>query len=135
MLNVISTIAIRLSRSIFHRERGILGLIFIGLIFGSVASHASIDENDAPKTHTVIIKRFKFVPETLTIKAGDTVVWINKDLAPHTATSDVEEDRWDTERLNKNEEKAITFTDIGSQKYFCLYHPNMRGEIIVEKSE
>ena len=40
-----------------------------------------------PKTHTVTIEAMRFQPETLTVAAGDTIVWVNKDVVPHTATS------------------------------------------------
>ena len=33
-------------------------------------------------THTVAIDGVKFDPETITVKVGDTVVWINKDPSP-----------------------------------------------------
>ena len=39
------------------------------------------------KTHTVTIEGTSFQPGQLTVAAGDTVVWINKDPFPHTATS------------------------------------------------
>jgi plastocyanin len=40
-----------------------------------------------PKTHTVVIEGTTFAPASLTIASGDSVVWLNKDPFPHTATS------------------------------------------------
>jgi plastocyanin len=40
-----------------------------------------------PTTHTVTIEGIQFRPQTLTVAAGDTIVWVNKDLVAHTATS------------------------------------------------
>jgi plastocyanin len=40
-----------------------------------------------PKTHTVTIEEMRFHPERLTVARGDTIVWVNRDLVPHTATS------------------------------------------------
>ena len=40
-----------------------------------------------PTTHTVTIDGSRFDPSTLAVKAGDTVVWVNKDPFPHTSTS------------------------------------------------
>jgi plastocyanin len=40
-----------------------------------------------PKTHTVTMENMRFQPETLTVARGDTIVWINNELVPHTATS------------------------------------------------
>ena len=41
-------------------------------------------ERPKPKTHTVTIENFGFQPESLTVTRGDTIVWVNKDLVPHT---------------------------------------------------
>ena len=38
-------------------------------------------------THTVVIEGSRFSPSALTVKAGDSVMWLNKDLFPHTATA------------------------------------------------
>ena len=40
-----------------------------------------------PATHTITITGMQFTPATLTIKPGDTVLWVNKDIVAHTATS------------------------------------------------
>ena len=45
------------------------------------------DERPKPKTHTVTMENMRFQPESLTVARGDTVVWVNRDLVPHTATS------------------------------------------------
>ena len=37
--------------------------------------------------HTVTIDGASFSPADLTVKAGDTIVWVNKDLLAHTATA------------------------------------------------
>jgi len=40
----------------------------------------------APKTHLARIAGFQFVPNKLEVNVGDTVIWKNEDLVPHTAT-------------------------------------------------
>jgi plastocyanin len=41
-------------------------------------------EPPEPRTHTVTIEEMRFQPERLTVARGDTIVWVNKDLVPHT---------------------------------------------------
>src|SRR5574339_597817 len=41
----------------------------------------------APRVHTVLIEGMRYQPEGLTVAPGDTVVWVNRDMVPHTATS------------------------------------------------
>ena len=57
--------------------------IFLFLPAGDVAGAA----NAAPRVHTVLMEGMRFQPEGLTVAAGDTVAWLNRDMVPHTATS------------------------------------------------
>ena len=58
----------------------------VGLIVCAIGLAAG--ERPESKTHTVTIEGMRFQPERLTVARGDTVVWVNKDLVPHTATSE-----------------------------------------------
>ena len=80
-------------------------------------------------THQVVIERFRFDPATLKIRPGDTVVWVNRDVAPHTATD--KKNRWATAQLDRGATARITFERAGSYSYFCQFHPHMRGTIVV----
>jgi plastocyanin len=60
-------------------------LVTLGLILCTMVVFA-VDQRK-PKTHTVAIEGMRFQPEMLTVERGDTIVWVNKDLVPHTATS------------------------------------------------
>lgn len=78
----------------------------------------------------VIVSDFVFAPETLEITAGDTVLWINEDFAPHTATSS--DGSWDTGHLEKGQSASLVFDKPGSFEYFCAFHPHMTGSISVQ---
>jgi plastocyanin len=80
-------------------------------------------------THTVSIKGFAFEPANLSINAGDTVVFVNEDNAPHTATAD--NSSFDTGRLSRGASASLTFQNAGTFSYFCAVHPNMKGSITV----
>ncbi len=80
-------------------------------------------------THTVNIQGHSFSPANLTISAGDTVTFINKDGAPHTATAD--NGSFDTGRLGRNDSASLTFNSSGTTSYFCAIHPSMKGSITV----
>ena len=87
-------------------------------------------EKSEGQTHTVKIQGFNFIPSSLTIQAGDSVVWINEDSAPHTASADNGE--FDTDRLAEGESGSYTFTNTGDYSYICSIHPSMKGLIIVQ---
>jgi len=102
----------------------LLGAVMITTLFTLGAS-----ANEPNVTHQVVIEKFKFAPATMTVKAGDTVEWINRDIVPHTATED--KGAWDTKNLNKGQAGVITFSSPGEQSYICRFHPNMKGKITI----
>ncbi|MEO1563924.1 MAG: cupredoxin family copper-binding protein [Pseudomonadota bacterium] len=90
----------------------------------------SISFADGHADHIVEIKGHSFSPANLVVKAGETVEFINRDGAPHTATAD--NGAFDTGRLGRNDVGMIKIDAAGTYGYFCAVHPNMRGEITVE---
>jgi plastocyanin len=84
----------------------------------------------APTTHTVVIVAMKFEPESLTVKPGDTIVWINKDFFPHTATA---EDRsFDSRDIGTNKSWKYVAKKDGTFPYICTLHPTMKGTLTVK---
>ena len=57
----------------------------------SALSEPIVPAKAAPRVHTVQIKGMAFVPATLNVSVGDTIVWVNDDLVPHTATGIVDD--------------------------------------------
>lgn len=81
----------------------------------------------APANHIVEIQNFLFSPKTLSVKAGDRITWINKDIVPHTATA--ADKSWDTGNLKPKESSMITVTKDMVESYFCRFHPSMKAKI------
>lgn len=84
---------------------------------------------NAATVHDVTIKGFAFSPATLKIKAGDTVRWVNKDGAAHTA--DDAGRTWKTGTIKPNKSAEVTFGAAGKFNYVCKFHPKMKGKITV----
>lgn len=78
----------------------------------------------------VEIRNFAYSPQTVEIRAGGSVRFINRDRAGHTATAD--DGYFDTGMLGQNEEAVITFDEAGEFPYYCIPHPHMRGTIVVK---
>lgn len=84
----------------------------------------------AATTHTIVMEGVAFVPKTLTVKQGDTIIWVNKDLFPHTATA---QDRsFDSPEMAPNKTWKYTATKSGTFPYVCTLHPTMKGTLVVE---
>jgi plastocyanin len=81
-----------------------------------------------PKTHTVIMESMEFRPKTLTVKVGDSIVWVNKDLVPHTATTD----RFDSKTIPAGTSWKYTVLTKGEFPYGCTFHPTMRATLRVK---
>jgi plastocyanin len=82
-----------------------------------------------PKEHTVTIRDFKFVPESLTVNVGDTIVWKNEDVAPHTATAKGK-NPFDSGNLDSGKSWSYTVKKKGNYPYYCAYHLSMKGKIV-----
>jgi hypothetical protein len=77
----------------------------------------------------VTIQSFAFHPQTITIGAGDTVTWTNRDDAAHTATGTG--GSFDTGTLQRGQSGSHTFTSAGRFSYICAIHPSMTGTVVV----
>ena len=83
-----------------------------------------------------------FEPATVTIKAGDTVQWVNNKLAPHNVVFDsTKVDSAVATKLNHKarvfspgESYESTFTEVGEYPYYCEPHrgAGMVGKVIVQ---
>ncbi|WP_427912385.1 cupredoxin domain-containing protein [Ramlibacter sp. MMS24-I3-19] len=80
-------------------------------------------------THDVTIEGMKFEPAEVTVRAGDTVVWHNKDLVPHTATA---AGTFDSKEIGPGKQWSWTARKPGRQPYVCTYHPGMQGTVVVQ---
>ena len=110
-----------------------VSIIIILLITGISGCGEAKDKNlsePAPDEYTVIIENYKFQPEEITIKSGETITWINKDKVRHTATST--SDFFDSGLFGKDESFQQKFDEAGTYDYICTPHPYMTGKVIVE---
>lgn len=80
-----------------------------------------------PRRHVVEIRGMAFVPAVLQVARGDTVIWVNRDIVPHTATAGK---AWDTGTLAREERGVIVSRRPGRLEYGCTLHPTMRATLI-----
>ncbi|MBI3589497.1 MAG: cupredoxin domain-containing protein [Candidatus Liptonbacteria bacterium] len=82
-----------------------------------------------PTTYNVSIQGFAFNQKSINVKKGDTVVWTNKDSAPHTVTGNNGGPASGT--LNSGGTYSFTFNGTGTFDYHCAIHPYMTGSVVV----
>ena len=85
-----------------------------------------------PRRHVVEIRGMVFHPAVLTVAAGDTVVWINRDIVPHTATAADSAPPWDTGLIQQGREARYVPRRKGEAPYVCTLHPVMQGKLIIQ---
>jgi plastocyanin len=95
---------------------------------GEMKGTASIGASE----NRIEIKDFAFNPQTITVKSGEKITWINRDEEPHTIVS-VEKQFKKSSALDTDQEFTITAGAPGTYTYFCSVHPKMTGTIVVEK--
>ena len=113
-----------------HR-RLLCAVAALGLLTSLQTSDAAYGATAAQprKTHTVTIEGTSFQPDRLTVSAGDTVVWINKDPFPHTATAS---GAFDSRSIAPDKSWTFRAVKKGDFDYVCTLHPTMKARLTVQ---
>ncbi|MDQ3654117.1 MAG: cupredoxin domain-containing protein [Chloroflexota bacterium] len=80
---------------------------------------------------TVGIAEFNYTPQTITIPAGGSVTWVNNDAVPHTATA-MDREVLQSGTIEPGDDFTQVFDTPGTYEYFCEFHPDMSGTVIVQ---
>lgn len=106
----------------------------VALVLSSAGSRNVIAnaQQGAPASVEVKIDNFSFSPATLTVPAGTTVRWTNRDDIPHTVVSTDDPKAFKSKVLDTDEKFSFTFSKAGTYPYFCSVHPKMTGTVIVK---
>jgi len=114
-------------------------LLLIALMIIPITNYALADvfEIKIPTDASKIDSSSHFIPQEISVSAGDSVEWGNGDGEAHTITSGSLETgvdgKFDSGYLKTGEKFRLVFTieDLGEFKYFCTIHPWMIGIINV----
>lgn len=107
------------------------------------STDTSTPEPTGPKTHDVKLEGNKFVNQSITINAGDSVKWTHMDgMTPHNIEE--ENEKWDSHpncvalvpadppcMISTSPPYTREFTEVGTVNYLCEIHPGMTGTINV----
>ena len=101
------------------------------LLKGDVIMPTKVSRPGCEKTNSC------YIPSKIVIKQGNSVTWVNEDVAFHSVTSgyyDASSEIFDSGYLDPEESFTFVFENIGTYDYFCTLHPWMKGQVIVELS-
>lgn len=108
-------------------KRRFLALVLISVI---ILTFSPVVPTIRAEEKQVMVENFTFNPKEVAIPVGGTVIWIQKDRAPHTITA--KNGDFDSGRLNKGDKFAHTFSQKGTYSYLCTFHSSMSGKVIVQ---
>ena len=106
-------------RPLFAASAGALAL---AVLAGSPAAAA-------PHTYTIVLDKMKFGSLPANLHKGDTIIWANRDFIQHSATA---ADHSFDVILPAGKAGKTMLTKTGSIPFVCLYHPGMRGVLLVK---
>jgi plastocyanin len=110
-------------------RRGAIVAVWASAVAVAGAAGTMLAGGARPVTHTVTIDATRYQPARLTVHVGDTIVWVNKDLIPHTATAKA--GTFDSKVVAPGASWRVTVKAKGATDYACLFHPTMTGRLEV----
>jgi YVTN family beta-propeller protein len=78
----------------------------------------------------ISIADFAFGPQTLTIRAGESITWSNDDGSPHTIT--FKDGSAGAKSLSPGQSFSRVFDKPGTYEYICSFHPYMTARVVVK---
>lgn len=102
---------------------GLAGAVAVLTLASSQAAAAPAQ----PTVHRIVVSSLAFAPPPQSVKVGDTVVWVNKDIFRHTATA--RDKSFDVD-LPPGKEGRWVVSKTGQIAYFCRFHTAMTGKLI-----
>jgi plastocyanin len=79
----------------------------------------------------VTIQDYTYRPASITVPKGTTVTFTNRDSTPHTATSK-QSGVFESGSIDTGKSGKVGLEESGTFAYYCLFHPFMKGTIVVE---
>jgi plastocyanin len=106
-------------RHLFNRR------LFLAAAFVALGIPASASAEEAKVT----IDNFAFTPDSIQVKVGTAVTFVNHDDIPHSVVAS--NGSFHSKALDTDESYTFTPTTTGELAYFCGLHPHMKAKIVV----
>lgn len=129
-----------MKKSVSSKSRFLTGIVILLVIMSTTSSctkSALYDGTDPGNkgnstttqgANEVWIQNMLFTPNVITVAAGTTITWTNKDTMAHTVTST---GAFDSGSISPNGTYSHLFGTVGTFAYKCSFHPEMTATVIV----
>lgn len=101
-------------------------------VFSAREAEATTAETQAGAVR-VDLRDIEFAPDTVRIRVGGTVHWVNGDIVVHTVEAN--DGSWASGSLRADQRYSRVFSSAGTFAYHCGPHPHMRGVVIVAAAD
>jgi plastocyanin len=108
------------------------GLYTALILIGALALALALATGAGAADTTVEMRDNAFIPESITVQAGDTVTWTSHDPEAHTVTFLSGPEKPGSGELNDGQSFTHTFRLPGDYSYTCGLHANMNGSLTVQ---
>jgi len=110
-------------------------VLAVVLVSGCTQSYGNPGSNPPPSANAVNMQGFAFVPQTLTVSAGQSVTWTNLDSVTHQILADPGQAAiadFSSPNMAQGGTYSYTFNTPGTYTYHCSIHPSMKGTVVVQ---
>lgn len=106
------------------------------MTLAAVAIFTAAADKKAPADKDVIVVNIKdltLIPESVTIKVGQTVRWTNNDNRDYLLVA--RDQSFNSGNIRPKEKFEHKFTEAGTFEYGCAIHPRLIGTVLVEEKK
>jgi plastocyanin len=100
-------------------------LLAFAALAGAAASAAAPPARPAP---VIAMAGMHFGPAPVGLRAGDTILFVNRDIVAHTATA---RDHSFDVVVQPHQSGRVTLRHGGAIAFYCRFHPTMQGVLTV----
>jgi len=90
----------------------------------------AVNADAKPREFTVEIAKMRFGPVPKGMRTGDVLIWVNRDVVPHTATAN---DKSFDVIIPSRQSRRMVLRRAGSYAVVCTYHPGMSTTLVVAR--
>jgi plastocyanin len=112
-----------------QRSAPLLGALLACAGMHYSARAAGSNAHAEPAVHVITIEGMQFHPAALTVRRGDHIIWMNKDLFPHSATGP--KGSFDSASIPAGSSWTFVAEKAGAFTYTCSFHPTMKATLTV----
>ncbi|HEY4780103.1 MAG TPA: cupredoxin domain-containing protein [Solirubrobacterales bacterium] len=106
-------------------------VLLVGCGSGGDGTDQTSSASSGSGAQAVTIKDYIYKPASIAVPKGTTVTFTNHDTTAHTATSK-QSGVFESGPIDPGKSAKITLEKTGTFTYYCLFHPFMKGTIVVE---